>query len=1025
MQEKKDGSKLEFDGSKHLTQITYKDGSSRNFKWDGDELSQMSSKSGEWKRQRDEQGKLKNEWVQEGSNSRWQGELKVDSKTGSFSSGLTTYRSDLSVEKKNSDGSKEISYPNKDLVKIDKNGLISQINYADGSERKFTWSKNPNAAGEDDKYRLDGVQVKRDNNYYYHSRKDDGNWQVQTWNAQSGSWSNAEAETNKFEMNNKTGEYAYTDSADGIRHAFQAGGIQKDTSKDGATLEYDNGKLVRAKQGNDSREFEWKDGKLTAIHDGIQKKNWKPSADGGWESDKGDKREGDAFISPNGEIGFKKGEKSQIIKMDGAEFERVSNEKEKSQVDIRKGEVQVAAGDGSTRKFKTSDDGKEVLQESLTRNGKTESWTRGEKLPNGNYTWTNDQDPSKKEERSSVTVQDGKLKIAYPDGRKYQADSSGNERLENEKANWYINYQNGQPSEAKYADGTTRKFKFDGPGTSPQSIEVTAKDGTVTNITRSSEGVYDYKPPKGDATKWNVKFEVSRDGTYKYTDNDEKGKIVTRKLDGLMITENPNDKSVIEKRNNEITKITRDGKTVEIMRDDKNQVNELRDYSSNTSYKKNENGEYKASAIDASKPFNNDGLNRKGDPSIEETGVINFTGADGTQVRQKVGEKGELISSKEKTIDAVLKNPELSDQQKERIKKNILDYAERTDIPARDKAVFQESLAKIANRKDISEKEKSLSYDQLNRLMESKSDKAFNAKDRALLTEQLAWHMGNPEANAQGENPTCQVTVIRGKLLYEKPSEFARMMTDVITTGQFVTKDGSTIKVPQASMRYGKGSPEATFPPEDGNRTWLGKLSDLTCANIHWQRKTVAPSGEVVAAGQLVYRHDPPSSRKDTGARVYKEPGDGYMYAQNDQSGKLITTPNLYAKDIADAYHQIVGGKNSDKVVLAVNRQDIISGPGVALVNEEQLHKFLSENKGVHVAQIYTSTDWVWKEPARKYDLKPKDTTDGEHVVLVKDYDPVTRTVAVKNSWGSQYNHTAPDRRITLNELYKAMAKQD
>jgi hypothetical protein len=149
------------------------------------------------------------------------------------------------------------------------------------------------------------------------------------------------------------------------------------------------------------------------------------------------------------------------------------------------------------------------------------------------------------------------------------------------------------------------------------------------------------------------------------------------------------------------------------------------------------------------------------------------------------------------------------------------------------------------------------------------------------------------------------------------------------------------------------------------------------------------------------------------------------MYAQNDQSGKLITTPNLYAKDIADAYHQIVGGKNSDKVVLAVNRQDIISGPGVALVNEEQLHKFLSENKGVHVAQIYTSTDWVWKEPARKYDLKPKDTTDGEHVVLVKDYDPVTRTVAVKNSWGSQYNHTAPDRRITLNELYKAMAKQD
>lgn len=1025
VKEKKDGSRLEYDSKGQLSEITYKDGSNRKFKWEGDELVSMSSKSGEWTRARDENGKLKNEWSAKGQVGNWQGELKVDPKTGAFSSGTNTYGSDLSVEKRNSDGSKEISYPNKDTVKVDKNGLVSQINYADGSERKFTWSKNPDAKGEDDQYRLDTVQVKRDNNHYHHSRKEDGSWQARTWNPQTGSWSAGEAETNSFEFNNKTKEYSYTDSTDGIRHAYLPGGRQTDTSRDGSSLEYQNNQLTRAKLGENSREFEWKDGKLTAIHDGVQNKNWKPSADGGWESDKGDKRDGEAFISPSGEIGFKKGDKASIIKMDGAEFERITNDKEKSQVDIRKGEVQVTAADGSSRKFKTSDDGKEVLQESITRNGKTESWTRGERLANGNYTWTNDQDPSKKEERSSVDLKDGTLKVEYPDGRKYQANSNGSERLENEKANWYINYQNGQPSEAKYADGTVRKFKFDGAGTAPQSIEVTAKDGSVTKITRASEGVYDYKPPKGDATKWNVKFEVSRDGTYKFTDNDEKGKVVTRKPDGLMISENPADKSVIERRNDEISKITRDGKTTEIIRDDKNLVSELRDQSSNTTYKKNDKGEFVASAIDAGKPFNNDGLNRKGEPTIDESGLVKFTADDGTQIKQLPGQKGELISSKEKTLEAILNNTALSDQQKEKIQKNVLDYAARTDISGSDKAVFQASLAKFAARTDISDLEKARSYDQLNRLLESKSDKAFNAKDRALLAEQLAWHMGNPEANAQGENPNCQVTVIRGKLLYEKPSEFARMMTDVITTGQFVTKDGSTIKVPATSMRYAKGSEEATFPPADGTRTWMGKISDTTCANIHWQRQTVAPSGEVVQAGHLVYRNDPPSSRKDTGARVYKEPGDGYMYAQNDQAGKPITTPNLYAKDIADTYHQIAGGKKDEKVVVAVARQDIISGPGVALGTEEQLHKFLSENKGVHVAQIYTSTDWVWKEPARKYGMKPKDTTDGEHVVLVKDYDPVTRTVAVKNSWSSAYNHLAPDRRVPLHDLYKAMAKQN
>lgn len=311
---------------------------------------------------------------------------------------------------------------------------------------------------------------------------------------------------------------------------------------------------------------------------------------------------------------------------------------------------------------------------------------------------------------------------------------------------------------------------------------------------------------------------------------------------------------------------------------------------------------------------------------------------------------------------------------------------------------------------------------QLQRLLDSKSDKAFNKKERAELAGQLIWHMANPDKNQQGGNPNCQVTVIRGKLLWEQPSEFARMMTDVIETGEFVTKDKSVIKVPLACCSAGKDTEEASFPPEDGKRTWLGKISDLTCANIFWQRQTRTPQGESVSKGHLIYRQDPPEKGKESGAGVWKIPGDGYMYKVKNSSGKELEYPSLYAKDIASVYKQITGSnKNS---ILVHGR--LSGGEGVEVVNKDSLHKFLSENKsGTHIVQIWTGTDWVWKDVPRFKPGESSDEKDSEHVLLLKDYDPKSRTVAVDNSWSAKYDRFISGRRISLEELYKAMAKID
>lgn len=1016
IKENSDGSTFEYNANQKLSSIKYKDGSTRSFEWSGDDLVKMTSKLGEWTRVKDDKGSVKDQWLPKGTSTPWSGEINIDQKSGELKIAGNTYRSDSSIEKTNADGTREIKYANSDTVKFDKEGRLSEIQTQD-AKRIFSWTTNPSATGENDKQALSAIQVIKDGKNYFHTRQSDGSWNVQTY--ENNAWSASQSEKISFAANNKTGEYSYEE--DGAKHVLSPGKGEKETKPDGTVLEYQGSQIVKATQGTNVREFEWKDKQIVSVKDSAKNTSWS-SIDGKWQSDKGDKLPGKASIDDNGSLIVKDGNKSSVIKLDGTQYQRIENAAEKSTVDISKDKVQVKAGDGSTREFKLDEKG-EVVQETVLRNSTRESWTRGEKKTDGSYVWTNDQDAAKTEIRSSVTQNDGQLKISYPDGKQYQADTNGEEALENKKQDWSIKYKNGQPSESKFPDGTVRKYTFDKPGESPKTVEVTNKDGSVVNISRESEGVYNYKT-KTSEMKWNVNFTVSRDGTYKFVDKDEKNKVTTRTIDGSKTVEDPANKSVVESYRDSVRRVVKDGKSVELVKDEKNQLNELRDSANNASYKRNQSGEWVASAIDSSKPFKDDGLARKGEISISEKGAVSFSDSDGRLVRQELGEKGKLISSKESTVEATHQNTAMSDADKAALEQTILNYAKDASVSSIAKSVFQESLSNFAKRTDISEKEKAATYKEISRLLDSKNEVIFSAADKSLLAAQLSWHIGNCVKNAQGENPTCQVTSLRGQLLYESPSNFARMMTDVLTTGQFKTNDGSIIKPPANSMKRTEGSEESRFPPEDGVRTWLGKISDITVANIHWQRQTVAPSGEVVPKGQLVYRQEPPTGRKDGGHRLYKEPNNGYIYPQNNSDGKLIEQPTMYAKDIAATYNQIVPSNKSNPVVV-VERADIKGGAGVSSVQtEDQLHELLSKEPGTHITQIWTGADWCWREPARKYNFKPKDESDGEHALIIKDYDPKTKTVAVDNSWSSLYDRVDGSRRISLHELYLAMAKK-
>lgn len=687
-----------------------------------------------------------------------------------------------------------------------------------------------------------------------------------------------------------------------------------------------------------------------------------------------------------------------------------------SKIDINKEGIQIEAADGSTRHLKLSDQGTDIIQESVTRNNKTESWSRAEKLENGNYIWTNDQDPTKKEERVAVTQRNGTLVIDYPNGNIFRAYIDGVERLTNQKEDWNIYYRNGQPEEIKYPDGAIRRFKFDGAGKTMLTVEFINNNGTGMKITREEDGAYKYKNFGSDEERnWNVEFSVTRDGTFRYVDKDAKGEIVTRYADGRKTFDTPATKTYTESDRNGLHKVIIDGKSVELLRDSDKKPNEIRDLASNISYKKNEQNEWVPSVLDASKPFKfQDNLLRQGNVYLDSNGVVNFINTDGRQVQQHPGEKGELLASIEDTIQATLSNDAMTASEKAELQTNILDYTKRNDVAAYPKAAFLESLKSFAERSNISEQEKALSYKELNRLLESKSDKVFSPSDRGVLAAQLAWHMGHPEKNAQGRHPTCQVTSIRSLLLYENPSVFARLMTDIITTGQFETGDKSIIKPPVDSFLVQKKSPESEFPPADGARTWMGKISDVTIANIHWQRQTYTPAGEAVQKGQISYREDLPTE-KDDGTGLYKDLADGKRERLTRQDKSKIESPLLFAKDIASSYCQIMEACKPNVVVVALRR----GGENVGrVVSEEELHNLLLKDNSAHIAQIGTGVKWV-KHPG--IETTDPEKNPGQHVVIIKDYDPATRTIAVDNSWGSKFDRLDPKLRINLHDLYDAM----
>ncbi|MDZ4837957.1 MAG: hypothetical protein SGJ27_29585 [Candidatus Melainabacteria bacterium] len=578
----------------------------------------------------------------------------------------------------------------------------------------------------------------------------------------------------------------------------------------------------------------------------------------------------------------------------------------------------------------------------------------------------------------------------------------------------------------KGADGITRNFSdFKSVGASkemsPTKIEVvtTATDtapSTVTKWTMDDKQKWTCEGAPGENSAFHID---SENGTYaienfvtginkkfapgKYVEVSEwEGGASYRKrdnVDGTKTVLSADEKWSVTLSDDLSTRFETEGKVRDIKRDDKGSVTSLQDISSNREWTKDDTGEWNAKPIDEAKPYTPPAVPTfKGEVSVDARGLAVVKGAG--------------PSFKVLDMDGTLKTPSPSE--------NLRALAlTSTRFSRPGQARFAESVNNFMERPGLSAEQKNNSVHQITRLMANTTGGPFSIADKQTLAAQLSWHMARPNRQEQGQNKTCNVTTIRASLISESPADFAKMIADVGTTGQFVTADGSTIIPTVQGMNLNKAATK--FPPESGSRSWLGQVSDHTMANIHWQRETVDTFGYAVNKGELKYVQNPGTG--DSGERIERWQNDRMWYQLKNSSDQYIaTSPAIGAGQLADIYGQITGRDESERVIAANLVPTLIAEgeQGIKVNNEGEFESQMNKGPWPKIIVVHSSRDPFWSDSGSGTAGGAGGRDGGWHVVVAQSYDATTRKVNVDNSWQPSVDHVIPTRRLPIKQLYES-----
>ncbi len=652
----------------------------------------------------------------------------------------------------------------------------------------------------------------------------------------------------------------------------------------------------------------------------------------------------------------------------------------------------VKSKDGSQQKFKfeTDEKGTKVpTSEEVTRNGKTERWERlrGE---DGKLTdeWKNSETGDTQTRKNASLSATGELSYENTDGSKYSRKADGTEVFTSDGGK-RIEKRDGKVTEAQYADGRVRKFEYDGDKVS--SVSTTDKAGKVTTWKREANN-----------NRYDVK--VDEQANYSVTDN-RSGKTSTRSLDDVVtMTAKGHDQS-LQTKDGIVISQSRGDHTFTFGRDEKGEINSIQEKSSNTKWTKQADDTWAASPIDESKWSEGDkGEQRAGKVTVARNGDLIFNGTDNIPPTRQ-GTDG--IANRMTEGQALVEQMEAM-----------------TDATDRAKETMREAVKAFDARKDITPGEKAQVYEHLSDLLTGKPGGPLDAKDRASLASQSMWLAAHPSESDQGAYNTCNVTTIRNCFLNEKPSEFARVMSEVGTTGKFKTADGTSIEMPKGSMvRTDADKADYTV----GSRLWASKIWDIAATNVYWQRQEKDLRGAAAARGSITYEQATPTNRQDNGERLYRNDNGTKQEMVSSDGRNLVRTPNLFPSSMMDIMEQIQSSPLLDKPAgqkIMVHKAFAEHEALNSFNDVDKLHQSLQEGTFPKIVMVHTSRAPFHADSGYGAAGGSGGPGGGWHVVLATGYDAKTGNVAIDNSWGRTKDHLAQGSQIHVRTLYNATLGQ-
>lgn len=414
----------------------------------------------------------------------------------------------------------------------------------------------------------------------------------------------------------------------------------------------------------------------------------------------------------------------------------------------------------------------------------------------------------------------------------------------------------------------------------------------------------------------------------------------------------------------------------------------------------------------------------KGKIEVESDGSLKYTDAEGKQRpwREKVDASMEIIRENGR-VDYLASH---LDVEKPRLEK----LAEANFAEPRQRQRFTEMMQKFedrARRAGVSDQEIADTYHQINRLITAGSEAPIPQGQRVRLAEQILQQAGAPTSIDQGFNNTCNVATVEARIFSREPSEAARLITDVATTGKYVAADGRVVdlgRVPGLLNPDGESlmSLNRPFDPRyhedikvDARRTYASQLFEMTAVNL----THAAPKGTAPEVGVVMYEKHPSAVRGDSGELLVKYTPNADGTISKTVIGKA---PEIGGSQLEGVHNQITGGTDKGFVIRGTGWNNVPRPTVVEVASAADFATALQQMERDKNFPAILMVDTRHPPFTQVINDPAAGGAGGAHVVTIEGiYTGRDGRLYVEfsNQWGSQYEHLG-SRAVAADDLFIA-----